>query len=133
MTDDLTSRLRAQNRTLRDMRHEARVVSNDDFLGQTERAHLRPQADAAKEFVQRLEDQSDALAAALKHAANVRRNYADVVQWEAGLGVELDHILSAIDACHDHISTALHRDEASRAQELEVMRLVQQATLQGFG
>jgi hypothetical protein len=133
MTDDLTNRLRAQNRTLREMRHEARVVSNDDLLGQTERAHLRPQADAAKELVQRLEDQSDALTAALKHASNVRRDYAEVVQWEAGLGVELDHILSATDACHDHISTAIHRDEASKDQEREVMRLLQLATLQGFG
>jgi hypothetical protein len=47
--------------------------------------------------------------------------------------VELEHILSATDACHDHISMAIHRDETSKDQEREVMRLLQLATLQGFG
>jgi hypothetical protein len=55
------------------------------------------------------------------------------VHGEASVGVELEHIVSATDACHDHISTAIHRDEASKDQEREVMRLLQLATLQGFG
>jgi hypothetical protein len=133
MTDDMARRLSAQTRILSEMRNEARVVSSDEVLAQTERAHLRPQAESAKELLKRLEDQSDALAAALKHAGNVRRDYAEVVHQEAGLGVELDHILSATDACHDHISTAIHRDEASKDQEREVMRLLQLATLQSLG
>ena len=133
MTDDVRRRLRAQTLLLASLRDEARLTADDGLLADTERLHLRTQAEAAKELLRRLEDQSDALVAALKHAANVRRDYADVMHGEASVGVELNHILSAIDACHDHISTAIHRDEASIDQEREVMRLPQLATLQGFG
>jgi hypothetical protein len=133
MTDDIGRRLRAQTLLLSSLRDEARLTAHDDLLADAERLHLRGFAEDAKELLRRLEDQSDALAAALKHAANVRRDYADVVHGEASVGVELEHILSATDACHDHISMAIHRDEASKDQEREVMRLLQLATLQGFG
>jgi ABC-type transporter Mla subunit MlaD len=118
---------------LSSLRAEARLTAHDDLLADAERLHLRGFAEDAKELLRRLEDQSDALAAALKHAANVRRDYADVVHGETSVGVELEHILSATDACHDHISTAIHRDEASKDQEREVMRLLQLATLQSLG
>ena len=133
MTDDVHRRLRAQTLLLSSLRAEARLTAHDDLLADAERIHLHIFAEDAKELLRQLEDQSDALAAALKHAANVRQDYADVVRAEASAGVELEHILSATDACHDHISTAIHRDEASKDQEREVMRLVQLATLQGFG
>ena len=133
MTDDVRRRLRAQTLLLSSLRDEARLTAHDNLLADTERSHLRQHAEDAKELLRRLEDQSDAQEDALEHAANVRRDYADVVHAEASAGVELDHLLSAIDACHDHISTAIHRDEASIDQEREVMRLPQLATLQGFG
>jgi hypothetical protein len=133
MTDDVYSRLRAQTLLLSSLRAEARFPAHDDLLAEAERLHLRPLAEEAKELVRRLEDHSDAQVGALKHAANVRRDYADVVHGEASVSVELEHILAATDACHDHISTAIHRDEASKDQEREVMRLLQLATLQGFG
>jgi septal ring factor EnvC (AmiA/AmiB activator) len=133
MTDDIFRRLRAQTLVLSSLRAEARLTAHDDLLADAERMHLRGFAEDAKELLHRLEDQSDALAAALKHAANVRRDYADVVHGEASVGAELEHIVSATDACHDHISMATHRDEASKDQEREVMRLLQLATLQGFG
>jgi hypothetical protein len=133
MTDDIYRRLRAQTLVLSSLRAEARLTAHDDLLADAERLHLRPFAEDAKELLRRLEDQSDASAAALKHAANVRRDYADVVHAETSVGMELEHILSATDACHDHISTAIHRDEASNDQEREVMRLLQLATRQGFG
>lgn len=133
MTDDVRRRLRAQTLLLASLRDEARLTAHDDLLADAERTHLRTHAQDAKELLRRLGDQSDALAAASKHAANVRRDYVHVVHGEAGVGVELEHILSATDACHDHISTAIHRDEASIDQEREVMRLLQLATLQSFG
>jgi hypothetical protein len=133
MTDDLYRRLRAQTLLLSSLRAEARLTAHDDLLADAERTHLRGFAEDAKELLRRLEDQSDAQIAALKHAANVRRDYADVVHGEASVGVELEHIVSATDACHDHISMAIHRDETSKDQEREVMRLLQLATLQGFG
>jgi hypothetical protein len=133
MTDDIFRRLRAQTLVLSSLRAEARLTAHDDLLADAERIHLRGHAEDAKELLRRLEDQSDALTAALKHAANVRRDYADVVHGEASVGAELEHILSATDACHDHISTAIHRDEASKDQEREVMRLLQLATLQSLG
>lgn len=133
MTDDVHRRLRAQTLLLSSLRDEARLTAQDDLLADVELIHLRTHAEAAKELLRRLEEQSDAQAGALEHAASVRRDYADVVHAEARAGVEPDHILSATDACHDHISTAIHRDEASRDQEREVMRLLQLATLQSFG
>jgi ABC-type transporter Mla subunit MlaD len=133
MTDDIYRRLRAQTLLLSSLRTEARLTAHDDLLADAERIHLRGFAEDAKELLRRLEDQSDALAAALKHATNVRRDYTDVVHREASVRAELEHILSATDACHDHVSTAIHRDEASNDQELEVMRLLHLATLQGFG
>jgi hypothetical protein len=133
MTDDMNRRLRAQTLLLSSLRAEARLTAHDDLLAEADRIHLWTHAEDAKELLRRLEDQSDALAAALKHAANVRRDYADVVHGEASVGVELEHILSATDACHDHIFTAIHCDEASKDQEREVMRLLQLATLQSFG
>ncbi len=132
MSDDIRRRLRAQTLLLSSLRADARLAAHDDLLADAEHMHLRTHAEDAKEFLRRLEDQSDALAATLKHAANVRRDYADVVHGEASASVELEHIVSAIDACHDHISTAIHRDEASIDQEREVMRLLQLATLQSF-
>ena len=133
MTDDVRHRLRAQTLLLSSLRDEARLTAHDDLLADAERLHLRPFAEDARELLRRLEDQSDAQAAALKRAASVRRDYVGVVHAEAGVGVELEHILSAADACHDHISTAIHRDEASNGQEREVLRLLQLATLQGVG
>ena len=133
MTDDVGRRLQAQTLLLSWLRSEARFTAHDDLLADVERTRLRAHAEDARELLRRLEDQSDAQAGALKHAANVRRDYADVVHAEARARVELEHILSATDACHDHISTAIHRDEASNDQEREVMRLLQLATLQGFG
>jgi hypothetical protein len=133
MTDDVYRRLWAQTRLLSSLRNEVCRTATDDLLADAERIHLRPLAEAANELLRRLEDQSDAQAGALEHAANVRRVYAEVVHGEAGMGVELDHILSATDACHDYISTAIHTDEASNDQEREVMRLLQLATLQSFG
>jgi hypothetical protein len=133
MTDDIRRRLRAQTLVLSSLRAEARLTAHDDLLADAERTHLRVFAEDAKELLRRLEDQSDAQVAALKHAANVRRDYADVVHGEASVGAELEHIVSATDACHDHISMAIHRDETSKDQEREVMRLLQLATLQGFG
>jgi hypothetical protein len=133
MTNDIRHRLRAQTLLLSSLRDEARLTAHDDLLADVERIHLRTHAEDARELLRRLEDQSDAVVLALKHAANVRRDYAEMVHAEAGVGVELEHILSATDACHDHISTAIHRDEASNDQEREVMRLLQLATLQGVG
>jgi hypothetical protein len=132
MIDDVRRRLWAQTRLLSSLRGEACRTAHDDLLAHTERIHLRPLAEAAEELLRRLEDQSDAQAGALEHAANVRRVYAEVVHGEASTGVELDHILSATDACHGHISIAIHREEASNDQEREVMRLLQFATLQSF-
>jgi hypothetical protein len=68
-----------------------------------------------------------------KLAHSSTRPTYEVVHGQAGMGVELDQILSATDACHDYISTAIHTDEASNDQEREVMRLLQLATLQSFG
>jgi hypothetical protein len=133
MTDDVYRRLRAQTMLLSSLRDEARLTTHQDVLADTERNHLRHQADAANELLRRLEAQSDAHAAARSHAANVRRYYTETVRKEGSAGMELEHILSAIDACHDQISTAVHRDETSKGQEREVMRLLQMATLQGFG
>ena len=133
MTDDVCRRLWAQTLLLSSLRAEARLTAHDDLLADTERLHLRHFAEDAEELLRRLEDQAEAQAGALKHAANVRRDYADVVHGEASVGVELEHILSATDACHDHTSMAIHRDEASSEHEREVMRLLQLATLQSFG
>jgi hypothetical protein len=132
MTDDVYRRLRVQTLLLTSLRDEARLSAHNDLLADTEHASLHPHAEAARELLRRLEDQSDALAGAVKHAATVRRDYVDVVHGEIGVGLELDHILSATDACHDHISTAIRRDEASNDREREVMRLLQLATLQGL-
>ncbi len=95
MTDDVCRRLLAQTLLLSSLRSEAGSTAHDDLLADAERIHLRPLEEAAKELLRRLQDQSEAQAGALKHAANVRRNYADVVHGEASVGVELDHILSA--------------------------------------
>lgn len=133
MTDDVYRRLRAQTLLLSALRAEASLTADDYLLADVERIHLRSHDDAARELLRRLEVQSEAQAAALEHAANVRRHYADALNGQARAGVELDQILSATDGCHGYNSTAMYRDEASTDQEREVLRLLQVATLQIFG
>ena len=67
------------------------------------------------------------------HAANVLREYIDVVHAEAVRAWNRIASWSATDACHDHISAAISRDEASGDQWREVMCLILFVTLQSFG
>ena len=79
MTDDVYRRLRAQTLLLSSLRAEASLTADDYLLADVERIHLRSHEDAARELLRRLEVQSEAQAAALEHAAVVRRHYADAL------------------------------------------------------
>ncbi len=131
--DELLKRLGAQSRLVRDLRAEMAGLAGDEGLGQIEVSQLRPLEPLADDLLRRMEEQAEVCKVIAAHARGVRRAYERALNSESAITVLLDEAVNDIGSVQDHVALAIGQDEAGRFAEMEVLRLLQEGNLIGFG
>ena len=108
-------------------------MAHDDVLAVVEATKLRPQEGLTRDLLIRLQEQAEVSDGALRSVATIRAAYAAALQDEATIMAVIDDAVSDITSANEHAAQAILHDEAGRSAEIEVLRLLQEANLIGFG
>jgi hypothetical protein len=133
MPDEAYRRLRQQRALLTDQRQDTPGLWRDDAMRELDLRHLRPHDVATQSLLAGLSGHAGALERSRTLAQTVVDANDIVIETGQTVNIELGQIARSISAAHDHSVHSVADDDWARATELQVMRLVQEANLIGFG
>jgi hypothetical protein len=133
MPEEAYLRLRQQATLLAAMRHDRPGLWRNDTMRDLDLRHVRPHEVATISFLNRLNRHEAALDEAETLARGVVGGNDVVIETGQALNSDLGQIARSVKAARDHVVLSLAGDESARAAELQVMQMVQEANLIGFG
>jgi hypothetical protein len=133
MPDEASRRLRQEHGLLTDLRQDAPGLWRDDAMRDLHLRHVRPHDAATQALLAGLSGHEVALERARTLARTVVDANDEVIETGQTVNTELAQAARSVKAAHDHSVHAVADDESAKATELQVMRLVQEANLIGFG
>jgi hypothetical protein len=133
MRDEMYLRLRQQSALVAAMRHDRPGLWRDDTMRDLDLRHVRPHNIATTSLLNRLDRHAAALDEASALARAVVGGNDAVMETGQAMNSDLAQIARSVKAAHDHVVLSLTDDESTRAAELQVMQMVQEANLIGFG
>ena len=133
MPDDILLRLRRQSLLLSEQRQAAPGLWRNDVLRELDVRHDRPRDLATRRLLDRLAAHGDALLEAQHLASATMQSNDAVIETGQSMNTDLTQVARTVTAARDHVALALAGDEAAKAADLAIMRIVQEANLEGYG
>jgi hypothetical protein len=133
MPDEAYGRLRQHRAMLTDLRQDAPGLWRDDAMRDLDLRHLRPHDAATQSLLAGLAGHADALEQARTFALTVVDANDEVIETGQTVNSVLAQIARSVTAARDDSVHSLADEDAAQATEFQVMRLVQEANLIGFG